>query len=150
MPFCIPVICSVFEQSLRKQMNSSHLDFIFRFGIVCVFFVNGVSKLQNIDGVMGWMESYGFPGAFIFPAIAIELIAPLLILFGIERRFSCLSLMAFCALSALIFHSDFDSAVQITAFLKNIALMSGIYFLMTKKQKPQDAEWDHNRTDKLD
>ena len=121
-------------------MNSSHLDFIFRFGIVSVFFVNGVSKLQNIEGVMHWMEGHGFPGLFIFPAIAIELIAPLLILFGIERRISCLTLMAFCALSALVFHSDFNSAVQITAFLKNIALMSGIYFLMTTKRKAQDAQ----------
>ena len=121
-------------------MNPSHLDFIFRFGIVSVFFVNGVSKLQNIEGVMHWMEGYGFPGLFIFPAIAIELIAPLLILFGIERRISCLTLMAFCALSALVFHSDFNSAVQTTAFLKNIALMSGIYFLMTTKRKAQDAQ----------
>ena len=131
-------------------MNSSHLDFIFRFGIVCVFFVNGVSKLQNIEGVMQWMESYGFPGLFIFPAIAIELITPLLILFGIERRISCLTLMAFCALSALVFHSDFNSPVQITAFLKNIALMSGIYFLMTAERKRQNAESGHQPADKID
>ena len=131
-------------------MNSSHLDFIFRFGIVCVFFVNGVSKLQNIEGVMQWMESYGFPGLFIFPAIAIELITPLLILFGIERRMSCLTLMAFCALSALVFHSDFNSPVQITAFLKNIALMSGIYFLMTAERKSKNAESGHQPADKID
>ena len=131
-------------------MNSSHLDFIFRFGIVSVFFVNGVFKLQNIEGVMQWMESYGFPGLFIFPAIAIELITPLLILFGIERRISCLTLMAFCALSALVFHSDFNSPFQITAFLKNIALMSGIYFLMTAERKPQNAESGHQPADKID
>ncbi len=124
-------------------MNPSHLDFIFRFGIVSVFFVNGVSKLQNIEGVMQWMESYDFPGLFVFPAIAIELIAPLLILFEIERRISCLTLMVFCALSALVFHFDFNSPVQMTAFLKNIALMSGIYFLMTTKSKPQNAESGH-------
>ena len=131
-------------------MNSSHLDFIFRFGIVSVFFVNGVFKLQNIEGVMQWMESYGFPGLFIFPAIAIELITPLLILFGIERRISCLTLMAFCALSALVFHSDFNSPFQITAFLKNIALMSGIYFLMTAERKPQNAQSGHQPADKID
>ena len=50
------------------------LDFVFRLGIVAVFFVNGIFKLQNIDGVTLWMESYGFPGLFIIPAIAIELL----------------------------------------------------------------------------
>jgi len=118
-------------------MKTRELDFVFRLGIVAVFFVNGISKLQNIDGVTLWMESYGFPGLFIIPAIAIEIIAPILILFRIERRFSYLSLMAFCALSAIVFHSNFSDQMQITAFLKNIALMSGIYFLMDSESKPQ-------------
>ena len=118
-------------------MKTRELDFVFRLGIVAVFFVNGIFKLQNIDGVTLWMESYGFPGLFIIPAIAIEIIAPILILFRIERRFSYLSLMALCALSAIVFHSDFSDQMQIAAFLKNIALMSGIYFLMVSESKPQ-------------
>ena len=116
-------------------MRTRELDFVFRLGIVAVFFVNGIFKLQNIDGVTLWMESYGFPGFFIIPAIAIEIIAPILILFRIERRFSYLILMAFCALSAIVFHSDFSDQTQTTAFLKNIALMSGIYFLMVSEIK---------------
>ena len=119
------------------QLKTRELDFVFRLGIVAVFFANGLFKLQNIGGVILWMESYGFPGFFIIPAIAIEIIAPILILFRIERKFSCLSLMAFCALSAIVFHSDFSDQMQITAFLKNIALMSGIYFLMVNESKPQ-------------
>ena len=63
-------------------MKTRELDFVFRLGIVAVFFVNGIFKLQNIDGVTLWMESYGFPGLFIIPAIAIEIIAPILILFN--------------------------------------------------------------------
>ena len=118
-------------------MKTRELDFVFRLGIVAVFFVNGISKLQNIGGVTLWMESYGFPGFFIIPAIAIEIIAPILILFRIERTFSYLSLMAFCALSAIVFHSDFSDQMQATAFLKNIALMSGIYFLMLSESKSQ-------------
>ena len=41
--------CSALEKSLRRPMNSSDLDFIFRFGIVSVFFVKGVSKLQKYE-----------------------------------------------------------------------------------------------------
>ena len=51
-------------------MKTRELDFVFRLGIVAVFFVNGIFKLQNIDGVTLWMESYGFPGLFIIPAIS--------------------------------------------------------------------------------
>ena len=120
------------------KLKTRELDFVFRLGIVAVFFVNGISKLQNISGVTLWMESYGFPGFFIIPAIAIEIIAPILILFRIEQKFSCLSLMAFCALSAIVFHSDFSDQMQITAFLKNIALMSGIYFLMVSESEQQN------------
>ena len=119
------------------QLKTRELDFVFRLGIVAVFFANGLFKLQNIGGVTLWMESYGFPGFFIIPAIAIEIIAPILILFRIERKFSYLSLMAFCALSAIVFHSDFSDQMQTTAFLKNIALMSGIYFLMVSESKPK-------------
>ena len=111
------------------------INFFFRLGLVGVFFVNGITKLQNVEGVKFWMESYNFPGLFIYPAIAIELIAPILILFNLEKRFSYFSLMAFCFLSALVFHSNVSDPSQLTAFLKNIALMSGIYFLMTAEAK---------------
>ena len=111
------------------------INFCFRLGLVGVFFVNGITKLQNVEGVKFWMESYNFPGLFIYPAIAIELIAPILILFNLEKRFSYFSLMAFCFLSALVFHSNVSDPSQMTAFLKNIALMSGIYFLMVADAK---------------
>ena len=114
-------------------MKTIYLNFIFRLGLVGVFFVNGVSKLQNLEGVKIWMESYNFPGLFIYPAIVIEIVAPILILFNLERRFSYLSLMAFCFLSALVFHSNLSDPYQLTAFLKNVGLMSGIYFLMVSE-----------------
>ncbi len=116
-------------------MSNVYVNFLFRFGLVGVFFVNGISKLQNVEGVKFWMESYNFPGLFIYPAIAIEIVAPILILFNLEKRFSYFSLMAFCFFSALIFHSNVSDPSQMTAFLKNIALMSGIYFLMVAEAK---------------
>ena len=116
-------------------MKTREVDFVFRLAIVSVFFFNGISKLQNIDGVAAWMESYDFPSLFLFPAIGIELIASLLILFRIERCFSYLSLMAFCALTAIVFHFDFSNPMQTTAFLKNMALMAGIYFLMVSETR---------------
>ncbi len=119
-------------------MRIMYLNFIFRLGLVGVFFINGISKLQNLEGVKFWMESYNFPGVFIYPAIVIEIVAPILILFNLERRFSYYSLMAFCFLSALVFHSSVSDPTQLTAFLKNIALMSGIYFLMVAETKDKN------------
>ena len=56
---------------------SNLVDLLSRIFLSAVFLVNGIAKTNNIDGTAGWMEMYGLPGFLIYPAIILELVAPL-------------------------------------------------------------------------
>ena len=104
-----------------------YIGFVF---VSALFFVNGIMKIMQIDGVQSWMESYGIPGDLIYPAIIIEIVAPIMLVLGFKRDIAALTLMLFCIMTAFIFHSSFASPIEITAFLKNVALAGGLYFLI--------------------
>lgn len=106
-----------------------YFDYAFFFAIGLVFFQNGISKIYDINGVMSWMESYNIPGLLIYPSIALELIAPIMIVLGIKRNLAAMALMLFCLTTAIIFHSPLNDSAQLTPFLKNIALCAGFYFI---------------------
>ena len=71
---------------------------------------------------MGWMEGFGVPGFLIFPAIAIEIILPVLVIVGYQARIAAGLLAIFCLATAFIFHFDFSNQAQFISFLKNIGL----------------------------
>ena len=56
---------------------------------------------------MGWMEGFGIPGFLIFPAIAVEIILPVLVIVGYQARIAAGILAIFCLMTAFLFHFDF-------------------------------------------
>ena len=111
------------------------LDLFGRVLISALFFLNGIFKINNYEGTIGWMESFGLPGILIIPAIALEIIGPILIVIGYQTRIAAATLSLFCFATAIIFHNDFADQVQLTAFLKNIALAGGFLFLVVNGAK---------------
>ena len=111
------------------------IDLIGRISISLLFLVNGFFKTQNFNGTLEWMESYGIPGIFLIPAIIFEFVAPILIIIGYKTKVSASLLAIFCITTALIFHTDFSNQVQITSFLKNIALAGGFLFIVVNDPK---------------
>ena len=110
-------------------------DVIARISISTLFFLNGIFKINNYEGTVGWMESFGLPGILIIPAIILEIIGPILIIIGYQTRIAAASLSLFCIATAIIFHNDFSDQMQLTAFLKNIALAGGFLFLVVNGAK---------------
>ena len=108
---------------------SNLVDLISRIFLALVFLLNGYSKITNIDGTIGWMEMYGLPGFFIYPAILLELVAPILLIIGYQVRLSSIALGLFCLATALIFLRDFADPMTLTNFLKNVALAGGFFIL---------------------
>ena len=106
------------------------IDLLGRIFISVLFFINGIFKINNYDGTIEWMDSYGLPGVMIIPAIIIEIAAPILIVIGYKTKIAAGFLFLFCISTALIFHNDFSDQMQLTAFLKNIALAGGFMFLI--------------------
>jgi|TARA_Y100000817_G_scaffold263836_1_gene218945 putative oxidoreductase len=110
-------------------------DLIARISISILFLLNGIFKINNYEGTVGWMESFGLPGILIFPAIILEIVGPILIIIGYQTRIAAAALSLFCIATAIIFHNDFSDQMQLTAFLKNIALAGGFLFLVVNGAK---------------
>ena len=110
-------------------------DLIGRILISILFLLNGVYKINNYNGTVDWIESFGLPGILIIPAIVLEIIAPLFIIFGYKVKISSGLLSLFCIATAFIFHNDLTDQMQLTSFLKNIALAGGFLFLMINGAK---------------
>ena len=111
------------------------LDLVARLMISSIFLFSGVNKIFNYDGTVGWMESFGVPGLLLVPAIIIEIIFPLLLIFGYKTKIAASGLMLFSLMTAFIFHFDFSNQMQIIAFLKNIGLAGGMLFLIINGPK---------------
>ena len=105
------------------------IDLIGRILISALFLINGMFKISNYEGTIGWMESFGMPGMFIIPAIILEIAGPVLIVIGYKTKFAAGLLSLFCITTAFIFHNDFTDQMQFTSFLKNIALAGGFLIL---------------------
>ena len=111
------------------------VDLIGRILISTLFLINGIFKISNYDGTIGWMESYGMPGIFLFPAIILEIAGPVLVIIGYKTKLTAGLLSLFCVATAIIFHNDFTDQMQFTSFLKNIALAGGFLILFVNGAK---------------
>ena len=111
------------------------LDLFARILISTLFLINGIFKITNYDGTVDWMEGYGVPGILIIPAIIIEILGPILIIVGYQTKITAAFLSLFCLLTAIIFHNEFSNQMQLTSFLKNIALAGGFLFLVINGSK---------------
>ena len=110
-------------------------DLIGRILISALFLLNGIFKISNYDGTIGWMESFGMPGILIIPAIILEIAGPVLIIIGYKTKLAAGLLSLFCIATAFIFHNDFGNQMQLTSFLKNIALAGGFLILFVNGAK---------------
>jgi len=111
------------------------LDLCARILISALFFINGIFKIMNYDGAISWMEGYGVPGVLLIPAILLEVLGPVLIILGYKTKITAAILSLFCLITAIIFHNDFSDQMQLTSFLKNIALSGGFLFLVINGSK---------------
>ena len=111
------------------------LDLVARILISALFLLNGVFKISNYDGTVGWMESFGIPGILIIPAIILEIVGPILIILGYRAKIAAGLLSLFCIATAVIFHNDFSDQMQLGSFLKNVALAGGFLFIFINGTK---------------
>ena len=111
------------------------LDLVGRIFISALFLISAFNKIFNLDGSIGWMEGFGVPGFLIFPAIAAEIILPVLVIVGYQARIAAGVLAIFCLVTAFLFHFDFANQSQLVSFLKNIGLAGGFLFIVANGTK---------------
>ena len=120
------------------------IDLLGRIFISALFLISAFNKIFNLNGSMSWMEGFGVPGFLIFPAIAIEIILPILVIVGFKARIAAGVLATFCLITAFLFHFDFSNQSQFISFLKNIGLAGGFLFIVANGTK----EWAVDREKK--
>ena len=119
-------------------------DLLGRLLISMLFLISAYNKIFSVDGSMSWMEGFGIPGFFIYPAIVLEIILPLFVIIGYNARVSAAVLAIFCFVTAFVFHFDFSDQAQIIAFLKNLGLAGGFLFIVVNGTK----EWSVDKEKK--
>ena len=94
-----------------------------------IFLIEGTNKIFNYEGTIEYMENFNVPGYLAIPAIIVEILFSILLIVGYQTKISALILAIFTLTTALIFHTDFTSQMQLTSFLKNIAITGGFLII---------------------
>jgi putative oxidoreductase len=96
-----------------------------------IFIQAGISKLMDVSGTIGYFGAIGLPlpSLVIWPVILVELVGGLLILTGLYTRIAASVLALFCVAAAFTGHSDWASAMDFQAFMKDIAISGGLLYV---------------------
>ncbi|MEH6347580.1 MAG: DoxX family protein [Bermanella sp.] len=101
-----------------------------RLFIAVMFFMAGLSKIFAYQGTVGYMEAMGVPGALLPLVILTEVVLGLAIIVGFKTRLAAFALAGFSLVSAILFHANFSDQMQMTLFMKNVAIAGGFFFLV--------------------
>ena len=110
--------------------------------LALVFIIAGFGKITGWEGTLGYMASKGLPmtEALLALAILIELGGGLLLLLGFQARWAALALFLFLIPVTLIFHPFWADPEQYNAFMKNLAIMGGMLYIMTYGSGPYSVQ----------
>ena len=108
-----------------------------RIFISALFLVEALKKFFNPDMSMIYMSDHGVPEFLFYPSIAFEIIIPLLLIAGYKTRIAASLLAVFVLTVTLIFHSHhiIDDGMQLTIFLKNLAIIGGLLLIISNKSQ---------------
>ena len=101
--------------------------------LASLFILAGVNKLGAAEGTIGYIASVGLPLAepIFYATVALEIVGGLMLAVGFKARPAAAALGLFSIAAAVLFHADFADQNQITAFLKNLSIAGGMFFVAT-------------------
>jgi putative oxidoreductase len=84
-----------------------------------------------VAGTAGYMASMGIPlpGLTVWLVIALEILGGIAILLGFFTRYAAWALAAFCVASGYLGHFQPEDQMQMTSFMKNLAMAGGFLAL---------------------
>jgi len=112
--------------------------------IAAIFLISGAGKIADPQGTMKYMADYGMPltGFFLVCAIILEIGGGLLVLTGFFDKMGARLLILFLIPTTLIFHTDFSQKMQIIQFLKNSAIIGGLFAFLSRD--PHNDRYNDN------
>ena len=117
------------------------VEFLGRALLSTLFLVEGIGKISMQEDVIMYMENYGVPEILFVPAIILEILFPILLIVGYRTKWIASIMALFTFTVAIIFHTDFSEGMQMTFFLKDIAIAGG--FMIIVAYGPGKISLDH-------
>jgi putative oxidoreductase len=110
-----------------------------------IFIYAGWHKIGGFDNTAQFMASKGLPltEVLLVLTIIIELGGGLLILIGYQARWAAMVIFLFLIPVTVIFHPPWSDPGQINSFLKNLAIMGGMLYIMVHGPGPLSLGKDH-------
>lgn len=118
------------------------LPVVARIFIVWIFPFSFLDKVINWDTASKQAASSWLPGgaALLYPAMAVELLTPPMIVFGFFDGIAAFILAGYCAVTAIVYHNFWayprfwsptsDGYSHVWDFFKNFGLVGGLIFIM--------------------
>ncbi len=101
-----------------------------RFLLAAMFLMAGLNKITNYAGTQGYMESMGVSGGLLWIVILVQVLGALAVIIGYKTKLASVALGGFCVVSAVLFHADFNSQIEMTMFMKNFTIAGGFLVLV--------------------
>lgn len=117
--------CEKMAQPLQND-DAGHLMLRLMLGLLML--PHGISKIGNLDGIMGMLANVGMPGFIAYGVLVGEILAPLMVIFGFRARIGAL-LMAFTMVVAILLAHPGD--ILSLSGRGTIALELQYFFLFT-------------------
>ena len=95
-----------------------------------LFLVEGIRKFFFQEETIMYMEDFGVPEILFFPSIFVEILFPLLLIIGYKTKIAALVMALFTLTVAIIFHTNFNSGMEMTFFLKDLAIAGGFIIIL--------------------
>ena len=106
------------------------VEFFGRLFLSALFLIEGLGKISIQEDVIMYMEDYGVPGILFLPALALEILFPLLLIIGYNIKWTASIMALFTFTVAIIFHTNFSEGMQLMLFLKDIAIAGGFMIVI--------------------
>lgn len=119
------------------------IPLVARIFLSLVFLSSLMGKIGDFEGTAGYMRKMGMTVAtefFLFGAIILLAAGGLSVLLGYRAKIGALLLMIFLVPTTLIFHTDFESKMQMIMFMKNLAIMGGLLMVYTYGSGPYSLD----------
>ncbi|MGP6086199.1 DoxX family protein [Antarctobacter jejuensis] len=110
---------------MSSTLSSNFGLLIARLLLGALFVMAGIGKLGDVQGFAGYMASGGIPAGLAWPVILFEIVGGIALIVGFQTRIAALALGIFSLVSGVMYHYVPSDQMQMTMFLKNLALTGG-------------------------
>lgn len=115
--------------------------------LALIFLVSGIGKIGGFADTAGYMASKGVPmvEASLVISIIIEIGAAAMLILGFKARLGAAALLLWVIPVSLVFHNFWalpaaEQQIQMIMFMKNLAIMGGLLFVMARGSGPYSLD----------